>query len=456
MRKALIIVALLLAAAFIGGKLIAQALMPAPGQAIAADPEQVHKGEAFLDLLDTGRYEDALAMTTPRVREALADGKLQQVWEKLPKQLGARASRSPLRGESVGGNAMVVSTLKFSMLSLDARIVFADDGLIDGFRVVPAAAAAPAPAAPVVSDTFSERDFSVGEEGRALPGTLTLPKGEGPFPAVILVHGSGPHDRNESIGPNAPFRDIAHGLAERGIASLRYEKRTKARPEDFASMDFTVDEETVDDAVAAVAALRSMKDIKPDAVFIAGHSLGALMAPRIGQRAPEAAGLILLAAPARPLQDIVLEQFEYLAAADGQLSTEEREHLDAEHAKAAKIATLATNSRAEDNLLGLPARYWLDLNAYDPVAVAKSITQPLLILQGGRDYQVTAKGDFPIWQEAFFGKPRAAMNLYPALNHLFIAGEGASTGAEYMQAGNVDEHVIADIAQWIKAAHETH
>ncbi|MEZ5545012.1 MAG: alpha/beta fold hydrolase [Lysobacteraceae bacterium] len=456
MRKALIIVALLLAVAFIGGKLIAQALMPAPGQAIAADPEQVHKGEAFLDLLDAGHYEDALAMTTPRVREALADGKLQQVWEKLPKQLGERASRSPLRGESVGGTAMVVSTLKYSMLSLDARIVFADDGLIDGFRIVPAAAAAPAPAAPVASDTFSEREFSVGEPERALPGTLTLPKGEGPFPAVILVHGSGPHDRNESIGPNAPFRDIAHGLAERGIASLRYEKRTKARPEDFASMDFTVDEETVDDAVAAVAALRSMKDIKPDAVFIAGHSLGALMAPRIGQRAPEAAGLILLAAPARPLQDIVLEQFEYLAAADGQLSTEEREHLDAEHAKAAKIATLATNSRAEDNLLGLPSHYWLDLNAYDPVAVAKSIPQPLLILQGGRDYQVTAKGDFPIWQEAFFGEPRAAMNLYPALNHLFIAGEGASTGAEYMQAGNVDEHVIADIAQWIKAAHETH
>ena len=456
MRKALIIVALLLAVAFIGGKLIAQALMPAPGQAIAADPEQVHKGEAFLDLLDAGHYEDALAMTTPRVREALADGKLQQVWEKLPKQLGERASRSPLRGESVGGTAMVVSTLKYSMLSLDARIVFADDGLIDGFRIVPAAAAAPAPAAPVASDTFSEREFSVGEPERALPGTLTLPKGSGPFPAVILVHGSGPHDRNESIGPNAPFRDIAHGLAERGIASLRYEKRTKARPEDFASMDFTVDEETVDDAVAAVAALRSMKDIKPDAVFIAGHSLGALMAPRIGQRAPETAGLILLAAPARPLQDIVLEQFEYLAAADGQLSTEEREYLDAEHAKAAKIATLATNSRAEDNLLGLPSHYWLDLNAYDPVAVAKSIPQPLLILQGGRDYQVTAKGDFPIWQEAFFGKPRAAMNLYPALNHLFIAGEGASTGAEYMQAGNVDEHVIADIAQWIKAAHETH
>ncbi len=455
MRKALIVVALLLIAAFIGGKLIAQALMPAPGQAIAADPEQVRRGEAFLDLLDAGRYEDALAMTSPKVREALANGKLQQVWETLPKQLGERASRSPLRGESVGDAPLVVSTLTYSMMALDARIGFDGEGLIEGFRLVPAAA--PAPAAPVASDRFAERDFSFGEPERALPGTLTLPKGDGrdgPFPAVVLVHGSGPHDRDESIGPNAPFRDIAYGLAERGIASLRYEKRTKARPEDFSGMDFTVDEETVDDAVAAVAALRATKEIKADAVFVAGHSLGALMAPRIGQHAPETAGLILLAAPARPLQDIYLEQLDYLAASDGEVDAAERERLDAERAKAVKIATLAVDSKAEDNLLGLPARYWIDLNGYDPVAVAKTLPQPLLILQGGRDYQVTAKGDFPIWQEAFFGDPRAALHLYPALSHLFIAGEGASTGAEYLQAGKVDERVIEDMAQWMKATHE--
>src|SRR5690606_14965376 len=77
MRKAIIIVTALLVAAFFGGKMIAQALLPAPGQPVAADPEQVRKGEAFLDLHDTGRYEDALAMTTPKVQEALASGKLQ-------------------------------------------------------------------------------------------------------------------------------------------------------------------------------------------------------------------------------------------------------------------------------------------------------------------------------------------------------------------------------------------
>lgn len=451
MRKAIIIVSVLLVAAFFGGKLISQALLPAPGQPVAADPDQVRKGDTFLDLLDAGRYEDALAMTTPKVQEALANGKLQQIWETLPKQLGERSSRSPLRGESNGGDTWVASTLAHPMMSLDARIMFTDDGLIAGFRLVPANTAA----APVTTDRFSEREFSVGESGRSLPGTLTMPKGEGPFAVVILVHGSGPHDRDESIGPNAPFRDIAHGLAERGIASLRYEKRTKARPEDFASMDFTVDEETVNDAVAAVSALRATSGIKPDAVFVAGHSLGALMAPRIGQRAPEAAGLILLAAPARALQDIYLEQLEYLAAADGTVDDAERERLDIARAKAGKVATLTADSKAEDNLLGLPSRYWNDLSAYDPVAIAKTLPQPLLILQGGRDYQVTATRDFPIWQEAFLGDPRASLHLYPALNHLFIAGEGASTGAEYMQPGHVDERIAADIAEWIGAIHET-
>lgn len=449
MRRTVFIVAVvLLAAAFFGGKLISQVLMPKPGEAIAADPEQVRKGDAFLDLLDTARYDDALAMITPEVRKALADGKLQQVWETLPKQIGERQSRSPLRGELVGDQALVVSTLKFPTISLDARIGFTADGLIDSFRLVPAASA-PATVEPSSNEAFVEREFSVGTGERTLPGTLTLPKGDGAFPAVVLVHGSGPHDRDESIGPNRPFRDLAHALAKHGIASLRYEKRTKARPEDFSGMDFTVFEETIDDAVEAIAALRGVKEIRADAVYVAGHSIGAWMAPRILQHAPQAAGAILLAAPARPLQEIYLEQIEYLAASDGEIDAADRARIDEAKAKAEEMANMGLDAKAEDNLLGLPARYWIDLNAYDPIATAKSLPHPLLILQGERDYQVTRQGDFVLWQQAFENDERAAMRLYPALNHLFIAGSGPSTGAEYFQPSKVDESVAQDIARWI-------
>src|SRR5690606_21778604 len=109
---------------------------------------------------------------------------------------------------------------------------------------------------------FGERELSVGEGERALPATLALPDGAGPFPAVVLVHGSDPHDRDETIGPNRPFLDIARGLAAQGIAVLRYEKRTRARPQDYATPDsLTIDSETTDDAVLALQALHALPEV---------------------------------------------------------------------------------------------------------------------------------------------------------------------------------------------------
>ena len=427
-------------------------LMPAAVSA-QADPEHLLIGQAFLDDLDAGRYEEALARATPQVREALADGKLQKVWEALAAQLGARKSRSPMRGEIVSGTPVVTSTLIFGLAALDARIAVDADGKISGFRLVPAKQAVPAPApTPVSNERFVETPLAVGEGASTLEGTLTLPRGNGPFPAVVMVHGSGPHDRDETIGPNHPFRDLAHALAERGVASLRYEKRTRAHPEAFASGDFTVDEETVDDAVRAVSQLRARAGIDPQRVFLLGHSLGAMMAPRIAGRAPDLAGLILLAAPARPLQDLVVEQTRHLAALDGDTSAEEQAQIDRIEAQAAAVATLTEDVAAADTLLGLPAHYWIDLRGHDPIAVARTLPQPMLVVQGGRDYQVTPEGDFARWHEAFDGDARVQFAFHPALNHLMIAGEGAPGPAEYAVAGKVDAGVVEDIATFVGIA----
>lgn len=427
-----------------------ETLLLPPAQSARADPEHLRIGEAFLDDLDAGRFEDALKRGTPELQEALAQGKLKEIWEALPIQLGSRQSRSPLRGETVSGTPVVTSTLTFGLVALDARIAVGPDGRIGGFRLVPSKGGAPPAApAPVSSERFSEAEFPVGEGDAALGGTLTLPRGEGPFPAVVLVHGSGPHDRDETIGPNHPFRDIAHALGERGVAVLRYDKRSKAHPQAFASGDFTVDDETVDDAVRAVSLLRAAPRIDPQRVFLAGHSLGAMMAPRIAQRAPDLAGLILLAAPARPLHDIVVEQVRYLAELDGEVGSHEQAEIDAMAVKASAVASLSGDVPAADTLLGLPARYWIDLRDYDPVAVAATLTQPILLVQGGRDYQVSVDGDFARWHAAFDGDARVQFALHPALNHLMIAGEGPSGPAEYATAGRVDEAVIDDIATFV-------
>ena len=190
----------------------------------------------------------------------------------------------------------------------------------------------------------------------------------------------------------------------------------------------------------------------PRPAVVAGHSLGALMAPRVAERAPELAGLILIAAPARPLQDIVLQQVKYLAASDGDLAPEEQAGIEDIANKAAAVATLSADTPASDTLLGLPAAYWIDLRTYDPITVARTLPQPILVLQGGRDYQVTADGDFARWQAAFAGDARVRLERFPALNHLMIAGAGPSSPQEYALEGHVDNAVIDAIAGFVGKA----
>lgn len=304
-----------------------------------------------------------------------------------------------------------------------------------------------APNADAPPEGVGQRDVTVGADGWPLPGLLTLPDGDGPFPAVVFVHGSGPHDADETIFGSKPFRDLAHGLAARGIAGVRYVKRSKEHGARLMRehAEITVEQETIADAVAAVRWLRAQPQVDPGRVFVLGHSLGAMLAPRIGRAAPEAAGLILLAANARPLEDLVIEQVRYLAPSQGITDAQIAEF----EAQRDRVKALARGDAVDGPLLlNVPASYWRDLSAYDPVAVAKSLGRPMLILQGERDYQVTM-ADFALWKKALGDRPNVMVKSYPALNHLFVAGEGPSLPIEYLKPGHVDAGVIADIAQWI-------
>lgn len=421
-------------------------ILPAPAQAAALDLDQARRAEAFVDLLEAGDFKQAEEMFGSSMRAALPAAKLGEVWVALPAQLGPLKGRGTTRGEAIGDTNLVTIPLNFEKFSLDARIAFADDGLMTGFRLVPAQSPAAAPAAP--SDT--ERDLRIGEGEQSLPARLRVPPGDGPFPVVLLVHGSGPHDMDQTIGPHRIFHWLADALAKRGVASLRYEKRSRTYPEAFADGLYTVDDETVNDAVQAIGQLGSMVDIDPQRIYVAGHSLGGLMAPRIAQRAPQVAGLILIAAPARPLQELVLEQFDYLASLQESPSAELSAQVEAAKLAAAQLAELPDDMHAATPLmLGLPAGYWRDLNTYDPVATALNLPQPMLIMQGGRDYQVSAERDFGAWQRCFDGSQRATFKLYPEMNHIFLAGEGPSRPEEYFQPGEFMPQPAEDIASWI-------
>ncbi|MEI6244020.1 MAG: alpha/beta fold hydrolase [Acidobacteriota bacterium] len=278
-----------------------------------------------------------------------------------------------------------------------------------------------------------------------------MPAGTGPFPAIVLVHGSGPNDRDETIGPNKTFKDLALGLASRGIAVLRYDKRSKVAGAKMASIpNMTVKEEVVDDAVAAVAFLRTTPKIDPARVVVLGHSLGGMLIPRIGAADAKIAALISMAGATGELGPTMARQTRYLAEADGRITADEQKQIDAMDQLAKTVAALTPADAAKSAAVqGAPASYWLDLRGYEPATAAKSLKQPLLILQGERDYQVTMVDDFVRWKAAVGDKKGVTFHTYTSLNHLFMAGEGKSLPAEYEKPGHVPVDVINDIAAWI-------
>lgn len=418
-----------------------------------ADPaERLQRATQLLDRLDAGDWNRAGEHFSAAMQDALAAEQLQQVWTALPRQLGPALGRGAARHERSGPFEVVVVPLRHQSATLDARVTFDADGRIAGFHVVPAAP--PPPPAATGKDGFTEQPLAVGEGVGALPGTLALPRDAARVPAAVLVHGSGPHDRDETIGPNRPFLDLARGLARRGVAVLRYEKRSHARPQEFASATYTVDTETVDDAVQAVAAVAAHPRVDPARVYVLGHSLGAMMAPRIAQRAP-VAGLVLLAAPARPLEDVLLEQVRFLAALEDAVSSEAQAQIAAIEAGVAQVKALGARPDAERLLLDLPVAYWRDLAGYDPVAALEALPQPALVVHAGRDIQV-GQADWARWRGAFDDSPRVSLRSFPALNHLMIAGEGPGTPKEYFQPGQVDASLIDAIAAWIHSHSAAH
>ena len=314
------------------------------------------------------------------------------------------------------------------------------------------APAAYKPPAYAAAASFGEQELIVGAGGAwPLPATLTLPHGKGPFPAIVLVHGSGPNDRDETLRANKPFRDLAWGLASQGIAVLRYEKRTREHETKIAAStpNFTVKEETIDDALAAVRLLRQTAGIDAKRIFVLGHSLGGMLVPRIGARDAAIAGFVVLAGATRPIEDTMVRQFEYMAALDGTVSEAERAQIKEARRQAAEVKAFKPGTDDRYLVYGAPPGYWLDLRGYNPPRAARALKRPILILQGERDYNVTMD-DFRNWRAALAGQKEIEFTSYPKLDHLFYEGEGAASGADYERPRNIPKYVIDDIAAWIR------
>jgi uncharacterized protein len=293
-----------------------------------------------------------------------------------------------------------------------------------------------------------------------VPGTVAVPTGSGPFPGLVLLGGSGPEDRDGSIGRSKPLKDLAWGLASRGVAVLRFDKVTHAHPELVSrNRGFTVADEYLPDALAAIGLLQAHPSVDPARVFVAGHSLGGTVAPRVAVAsvaaasvaAPSVAGLVLLAPGAQPLQWAAVRQISYLASLAPATAAAAQPGIDALTAQAERVdqPDLSADTPDAELPFGVPAPYWLDLRAYDPVGVAAGLPQPVLIVQGGRDYQATVADDLSRWQAGLAGRPGVTISVHPADNHFFFPGSGPSSPAELAAPQHLDPEVVAAVAAWL-------
>lgn len=419
------------------------------GVASAARAEDsLIRARAVWDLLAGEKYDEFAATGDETMQAGFNADQARQIWASLNFQLGKYQGVTQTNALKQGEYDAVVFVCAFERGSATIRIVLNAAGQLSGFwfdKVEPKAAYEPPDY--VDPKAFREEEVTVKCGESELPGKLCIPLQGEKHPGLVLVHGSGPHDEDESIGPNKPFRDLAWGLASRGIAVLRYQKRTQKYGKEIKPDQYNLEWETIEDAVAAAALLRERPEVDPKRVFVLGHSLGGMAAPFIAEKDARLAGVVLLAANARSVLDLVIDQVEYLAKADGSVGAEEAAQIEDLKAQLA----LVRDGKADDvekPILGAPAKYWADLHGRDHTAATLRLKCPILVIHGGRDYQVTRK-DYDIWKSKLSERENVTIRFYDALNHLMIFGSGPSTPQEYQTPGHVDQAVVEDITAWI-------
>ena len=407
-----------------------------------------------VDWLRNGEAEKLNVYFTEKVASKLDVKTTASIWQQISSQYGRFDKIDTVYSKEILPNLVVDCILSFKEGNLKYRLTFNKENKIAGIFFIPYKRKKAKEREPQESSEFFEKKYAFKNQGFEFPAMFCYPKNHEIIATVVFVHGSGPNDMDETIGPNKMFLELAHELAKNGIASLRYDKRTYIAKQtgNTKGLKTDIDNVVVNDAVKAIEEVKKNKKLQELKVFVIGHSLGANLSPRIAQKSGELDGIILMAGNSRPLEDLVVEQYEYLYAR-GCISKAEKAEIKKIKKQAKNVKRLEKDLRKNPDMeLNLPltndTAFWLSLTQYNPIETAKSISTPMLILQGSRDYQVT-RDDFENWRKALGSRSKTNYIFYSNLNHLFIKGKEKSYPEEYNRKGNISPVVITDISKWI-------
>ena len=302
-----------------------------------------------------------------------------------------------------------------------------------------------------------EEKIIIGEGTEfSLKGMLTLPDDfEKPVPAVVFVHGSGSSNMDEKVMKLTPFKDLAEGLAKHGIASVRYDKRSFAHGRKMIKKgNLTVREEVIEDAVLASDLLKNDPRIDAGKVFIAGHSMGAMLAPRIDAEGGNFRGLILLAGTLDTLEGVLFRQLAemkngkskilgWIASAQEKKFKKSFENLYELSDEEAKKIPYAG---------GVSLYYFKEMGEHRAAEYLEKTEKPVLIMQGSGDLQVDVNSDFVGYKKLFGGRNNFSFRLYEGLNHCFVPAlydDISKATKEFSKERHIGEEVLSDIAGWI-------
>lgn len=408
------------------------------------------KGYEIVQLFASKQFEKISIQVDSIYQSSYPAYVLEKDWAELQGTYGQFQHAKPVNYEVSPYYHFIAFKLQFEFLPYIFNISFNSSGKIIYISFMAAHKIYVAPDYCDVSK-FLESKITVVNGMYDLPGILSISNTPGKKPLVIILPEAGPTDKDGSYEENKPYKDLAWGIASKGFAVFRYEKRSNnygifLLKDKAAYEKFTPREDLLDDLYKIIDSLKTLPEINPEKIFILGHGQGGMLAPLVAKERNEIAGIIMMGANAKRTQEMMIDQYKYLS----KVSPEKKGEYDTQTKNAIRSMDKKLNPLTEHHLMpyDVQATYWIWLNQYSHLDISKKLNKPQFVMHGERDYQANLE-NYELWKRTLAKNKKATVKLYPRLNHLFYPGDAQSTYSEYYLKSNIPENIINDISSWL-------